>query len=76
MIKVSQIKKAKQQKTNPKGKTYFVTSSILGLWLGFIVAKKGVQDLDDSELFPQDIIGKCGWLVKTFHTFFITVSPL
>ena len=32
--------------------------------------KKGVQDLGDSELVPQDIIGRCCWLIKAFHTFF------
>ena len=32
--------------------------------------KFGVQKLDDSNLTPQDLISRCGWLVKTLHSFF------
>ena len=46
---------------------FLTMSKNLGIHSG---KKKGVQDLGDSELVPQDIIGRCGWIVKTFHTFF------
>ena len=32
--------------------------------------KFGVQKLGDSNLSPQHLISRCGWLVKTLHSFF------
>ena len=32
--------------------------------------KYGIQTIGDSNLCPQDIIGRAGWVVKNFHTFF------